>query len=149
MCHLILLLPVFALPIFWFFPLSTALPIYLIITGITAFLYFLIYKAMMMKPRIGKEAMLGQTVDVIKDIAPEGKIKYFAEIWNAMTDGKNFSAGEKVVIYGFWGMNVLVKEIPDKKQIKTKEALISRFSKAISLHQCTDKSHQSKVLKIR
>jgi len=115
MCHLILLMPVFALPIFWFFPFSTALPIYLIISGISAFLYFLIFKAMMMKPRVGKEAMLGQTADVIKDIAPEGKIKYLSEIWNAMTDGKKFSVGEKVMIQGFWGMTVLVKEIPVEK----------------------------------
>ncbi len=114
MCHLILFMPVFALPVFWFFPFSTALAIYLIISGISAFLYFLIFKAMTMKPRVGKEAMLGQTADVIKDIAPEGKIKYFTEIWNAMADGKKFSVGEKVMIQGFWGMTVLVKEIPDE-----------------------------------
>ena len=112
MCHLILLMPVFALPVFWFFPFSTALAIYLVILGISAFLYFLIFKAMTMKPRVGKEAMLGQTADVVKDIAPEGKIKYFTEIWNAMAEGKKFSVGEKVMIQGFWGMTVLVKEIP-------------------------------------
>ena len=123
MCHLILLLPIFALPIFWFFPFSTALPIYLIISGISAFLYFLIFKAMTMKPLIGKEAMLGQTVEVIKDIAPEGKIKYDAEIWNAMTDGKNFSVGEKVIIHEFWGMTVLVKEIPVEKSRKQKSLI--------------------------
>jgi len=115
-CHLILLLPVFALPVFWFFPFSTALPIYFIILGVSAFLYFLIFEAMMMKPRVGKEAMLGQTAVVIKDIAPEGKIKYAAEVWNAMNDGKKFSVGEKVMIHGFWGMTVLVKEIPVEKQ---------------------------------
>lgn len=123
MCHLILLMPVFALPVFWFFPFSIALPIYLVISGISALLYYLIFKAMMMTPRIGKEAMLGQTVEVIKDIAPEGKIKYFTEIWNAMTDGKKFSAGEKVMIYGFWGLTVLVKEIPVEKPRKQKRLI--------------------------
>jgi len=116
MCHLILFLPVFALPVFWFFPFSTALPIYLIISAISVFLYFLVFKAMMLKPRVGKEAMLGKTVLVIKDIAPEGKIKYTSEIWNAIADGKKFSVGEKVIIHGFLGMNVLVKEIPAAKQ---------------------------------
>ena len=116
MCHLILFLPFFALPIFWFLPFITALPIYLIISAISAFLYYLIFKAMMLKPRVGKEAMLGKTVEVIKEIAPEGKIKYATEIWNAMTDGKNFSVGEKVIIHGFWGLNVLVKEIPVEKK---------------------------------
>ena len=76
----------------------------------------LIFKAMMMKPMVGKEAMLGKAVVVIKDIAPEGKIKYATEIWNAMTDEKVFSVGEKVIIHGFWGMNVLVKETPIERK---------------------------------
>ena len=112
MCHIVLFLPVFALPVFWFFPFSTALIIYLIIVGISLLLDFIILKAMMQKPIVGKEAMLGKTVDVIKDIAPEGKIKYASEIWNAMTDGRNFSVGEKVIIQGFWGLNIKVKGIP-------------------------------------
>ena len=71
---------------------------------------------MQLEPRNGKEAMLGKTGVVIMDIAPEGKIKYATEIWNAMTDGKNFSVGEKVIIQGHcWGMNLLVKEVPVEK----------------------------------
>ncbi|MCJ7772784.1 MAG: hypothetical protein MUP22_06575 [Desulfobacterales bacterium] len=115
MCHLVLFLPIIALPVFWFFPFSTAMTFYLIVSGISMLMYFLIFKAMMMKPRVGKEAMLGKTGVVIKDIAPEGKIKYATEIWNAMTVGKKFSVGEKVEIHGFWGMNVLVKEISIEK----------------------------------
>ena len=60
----------------------------------------------------GKEAMLGKMGVVIKDIAPEGKIRYATEIWNARTDGRRFSAGEKVIIHGFLEMYVLVKEAP-------------------------------------
>ena len=115
MCHLILLLPAFALPVFWFFPFSEALAIYFAVCAVSALLYYLIFKAMMMKPRVGLEAMLGKTGVVIKDVAPEGKIRYATEIWNAMADGKRFSVGEEVVIHGFWGMNVLVKEVPVKK----------------------------------
>jgi inner membrane protein len=121
MCHLILLMPVFALPVFWIFPLSIALLIYLIISGISAFLYYLIFKAMTMTPRVGKEAMLGQAAEVIKEIAPEGKIKYFTEIWNATADGKKFLVGEKVIIQGFWGLAVLVKEIPVEKPRQRKK----------------------------
>jgi len=103
MCHLVLFLPVIALPVFWMFPYSTAMTIYLVIMGISLLLYFLIFKAMMMKPRVGIEAMLGKTGVVIKDIAPEGKIQYATEIWNAIADGKNFSAGEKLLFTGFGG----------------------------------------------
>jgi len=116
MCHLVLFLPVFTLPIFWFFPFPIALTIYLIILAVSLLLYFLIIKAMMAKPRVGKEAMLGKTGIVIQDIAPEGRIEYASEIWNAMTDNKIFSVGEKVVIRGFSGMNILVEEVPIEKQ---------------------------------
>ena len=108
-------MPFFALPVFWLFPFPMALTIYLIIAGIFLFLYFLIFKAMMAKPLVGKEAMVGKTGVVIKDIAPEGKIQYATEIWNAMTRGKNFSVGEQVMIHGFRGMNVLVREVPTEK----------------------------------
>ena len=111
MCHLVLFLPILTLPIFWFFPFSTAMTIYLIITGFSLLLYFLIFKAMILKPRVGKEAMLGQTGTVIKDIAPEGKIKYATEIWDAVAEGEIFSEGDEVVIHGFWGMKVLVKAV--------------------------------------
>ena len=92
------------------------MPVYLVISGISLVLYFLIFKAMRMKPKVGMEAMLGQTGVVIKEIAPEGKIEYAAEIWNAVTEGKKFSVGDEVIINGFWGLNLLVKEVPDGKQ---------------------------------
>ena len=111
-------MPVFALPVFWLFPFPTALTIYLIVSGISALLYYLIFKALMLKPRVGLDAMLGKTGVVIKDIAPEGKIRYATEIWNAMTNGKKFSAGEKVMINGFWGMHVLVQEVPVEASIE-------------------------------
>ena len=44
-----------------------------------------------------------------------------------MTDGKIFSVGEKVVIHGFWGMNILVKEFPiDATLYVTREYLLPK-----------------------
>ena len=113
MCHLIFFIPFFALPVFWFFPFYTALMIYLIICGICLFIYFKIYQALSMKPWNGKEAMLGKTGLVVQDIDPEGKIEYATEIWNAISDGKRFAKGDKIIIQGFsWGMRVVVREMP-------------------------------------
>ena len=71
---------------------------------------------MRMKPWNGKEAMVGRSGLVIQDIAPEGKIQYATEIWNALTRGDNFSEGEKVKISGFdWGLRLVVEKIPAKK----------------------------------
>ena len=117
MCHLIFFIPFFALPVFWIFPFSSALTIYLIVCGICFFIYLKIFQAMRMKPRNGKEAMLGRTGLVVQDIDPEGKIQYATEIWNALADGNKFTKGDKVIIRGFsWGLKVLVEDIPVKSQ---------------------------------
>jgi len=74
-------------------------------------LYYKIFKAMRAKVCNGLAAMLGKTGVVLQNIEPEGKIKYTSEIWNAVTDGKKFLAGENVVISGFsYGMRVIVAE---------------------------------------
>ena len=110
MCHLILFLPVFALPVFWVFPLTTALPLYLFILGISLFLYFKVFRAMRLEVRTGQEAMLGKEGLVVEDIDPEGKIQYASEIWDAMAEGKRFLKGERVKIIGFQGLSLLVEE---------------------------------------
>ena len=117
MCHLIFFIPFFALPIFWLLPFNTALAIYLVICMICVFIYLKIFQAMGLKPRNGREAMLGQTGRVVQDIDPEGKIQYATEIWNAMADGQKFARGDKVTICGFgWGLRVLVEDINLKRR---------------------------------
>jgi membrane-bound ClpP family serine protease len=53
-------------------------------------LYYKIFQAMHAKVRNGPKAMLAKTGVVLKNIDPEGKIKYANKIWNAVSDGKNF-----------------------------------------------------------
>jgi len=116
MCHLIIFLPIFGLPVFWFFPFKTALILYLIICAISLFLYYKIFQAMRAKVRNGRAAMLGKTGVVLQNIDPEGKIKYATEIWNAIAEGKKFLEGEEVVISDFsYGLRVIVKEAPAER----------------------------------
>jgi len=117
MCHLILFLPVFALPLFWLLPISSALPLYLVITAISFFLYFKVFQAMHQGVQTGQEAMSGKKALVIKDIDPEGKIEYAGEIWDATGKGKRFLKGEQVVIRKFSGLSLIVDEMPFEKNI--------------------------------
>jgi len=117
MCHLILFLPAFALPVFWVLPLSSALPLYLFILGISFFLYFKVFQAMHQRVQTGQEAMLKKKALVIKDINPEGKIQYAGEIWDAKGKGKRFLEGEQVVIREFSGLSLIVDEMPFEKDI--------------------------------
>jgi len=116
MCHLIFFLPIFGLPIFWFFPFKTALVIYLIVCAISLLLYYKVFQALHRKVCTGKEAMLGKTAVVIRTIDPEGKIQYATEIWRATARGKKFLEGEEVLIKEVFGLNLLVAEAPVKKR---------------------------------
>lgn len=109
MCHLILLLPLFALPLFWVLPLHTAVPLYLSVLGISLFLYFKVFKAMMIPVRTGLEGMLGKIAVVIEDIDPEGKIEYAGEIWDAESKDGPLLRSEHVRVTGIRGLKVDVE----------------------------------------
>ena len=115
MCHLILFIPAFALPIFWFLPFGTALPVYLFILAISLFLYFKVFQAMHQGVKTGQEGMLKKKALVIEDINPEGKIQYAGEIWDANGEGKRFTKGEHVLIKEFSGLSLIVGELPLEK----------------------------------
>jgi len=112
MCHLILFLPAFALPIFWFLPFGTALSLYLSILALSFFLYFKVFQALHEGVKTGQEAMLRKKALVIEDINPEGKIQYAGEIWDAEGEGKRFMKGELVLIKEFRGLSLIVDEMP-------------------------------------
>jgi membrane-bound serine protease (ClpP class) len=118
MCHLILFLPVFALPVFWIFPFATALPLYLFILGISLFLYFKIFQAMRQGVRTGREAMVGKKGLVVEDIDPEGKILCASEIWYAVTMGRKLLQGEQVKIRQIKGLRLLVEEMHMDSDVK-------------------------------
>ena len=111
MCHLILFMPAFALPLFWVFPFNIALPLYLFVIGISIFLYFKIFQAMRQEIKTGKEALLGKKGLVIEDIDPEGKIEYASEIWDATTREGRVLKGEPVKINGMQGLVLTVERI--------------------------------------
>jgi membrane protein implicated in regulation of membrane protease activity len=116
MCHLIFFLPIFGLPIFWLLAFNTALAAYVVICAISVLLYYKVFQALHSRVCTGKEAMLGKTAVVIRNTDPEGKIQFATEIWNATAKGKVFLEGQKVMIKGVMGLNLLVAEVPAEKR---------------------------------
>jgi membrane-bound ClpP family serine protease len=110
MCHIILSFPILALPLFYFFPLRTALPAYLVVLLFTWFVYYKMIAAMKAKVQTGKEGMIGEEALVLEDIDPEGKVMVWSEIWAATAKDKRFHKGQKVVVTGFEGLTAIVGE---------------------------------------
>lgn len=113
MCHIVLFSPILALPLFFFLPFRTALPVYLALLLATAFVYFKIIAAMKSKVRTGMEGMTDGEAEVVEDIDPEGKVRFRNELWVATTTGKRLFKGQRVRIYGFHGLKMIVGDSPD------------------------------------
>jgi membrane-bound ClpP family serine protease len=123
MCHIILLLPILALPVFYFLPLGTALPIYLAVLLFTWLVYYKIMGAMKAKVKTGKEGLLGEEALVIEDINPYGKVMVLSEIWVARGNGNKFLKGQKVTIAGFDGLTAIVRNPLEQESTALQKAL--------------------------
>ncbi|NIS62622.1 MAG: hypothetical protein GTO13_18530 [Proteobacteria bacterium] len=108
MCHIVLFSPILALPLFLFFPFRTALPAYVAVLLAATFVYFKIIAAMKSKVRTGMEGMTDGEAVVVEDIGPEGKVRFRNELWVATTTGKRLFKGQRVRIYGFHGLKMIV-----------------------------------------
>ncbi len=112
MCHLILLMPVLALPIFWLMPLNLAIPIYVVIGLITSFLYRLIAKSMGSWPAIGAESLVGGEAEVVSKLNAEAHAQYLVraggELWSAFSP-EPLQPGETVRITTLDGVRLTVE----------------------------------------
>ncbi len=112
MCHLILLMPVLGLPIFWLMPLSSAIPSYIVIVLISAFLYWLITRAMRKPIQDGFQSLIGTEAEVISKQALAHSAKYLVraqgELWSAYSTDA-LQPGEQVNIVAVKGIGIVVE----------------------------------------
>ncbi len=112
MCHLILLMPVIALPIFWLAPLNFAIPSYVVIVLISAFFYWLITKALRKPIQDGFQSLIGTEAEVVSKRASDNPARYIirsqGELWSAYSTD-NLQSGEWVNIVAVRGIGVVVE----------------------------------------
>ena len=115
MCHLLLGLPLFALPIFWLLPLAAAVPLYVAATAVSLGVYVLALKAMHTPRMNGGEAMLGTTGRVV-DIGERGAMLLLhGELWSADGDGGNLAIGDEAVVVGIEGLRLKARKRGDDR----------------------------------
>ncbi len=114
MCHLILLMPVLGLPLFWLLPLGFALPINIALWLISAFLYWLIRKAMRRPIQDGFQSLIGTEAEVVSKRETSHSAKYLVrakgegELWSAYSSD-TLEIGEQVNIVAVRGIGVVVE----------------------------------------
>ena len=124
MCHLILFMPVLALPIFWLMPPSSAIPIYIIILT-TALLYWLIARAMGRQPSTGSENLIGTTAKVVSQFGSADHAQYLVrsrgELWTAISTDA-ITTGEIVSVSAVNGIRLVVRR-SDSQSTSTADAV--------------------------
>lgn len=112
MCHLVLLLPVISLPLFWLLPLTQAVPLYLGITAISALIYYLAIKAMRRPVVTGVEALLRSTGEVISKEGDTFRVRAHNDVWNAESTD-NLQTGDCINIVALKGLTLVVRRSMD------------------------------------
>ncbi len=108
MCHIVLLLPIITLPLFWLFPWEDAVFFYVVICFLSALFYWLLWQDMRRPAITGIEGMMGGAGTVFRCGNDKTKVYYRGEIWDAIGVDA-MCPGEQVEIIGFERMKIVVR----------------------------------------
>ncbi len=114
MCHLILLMPLLGLPLFWLMPLGYALPTNVAIWLTSGFLYWLITRAMKRPLQDGFQSLIGTEAKVVSRLASDHSAQYLVraqgELWSAYSTD-TLQPGEQVNIVAVRGIGIVVEPV--------------------------------------
>ncbi len=106
MCHLFLLLPIIALPVFWLLPFPVALPIYAAATAVALVVYGYAMKAMH-SPRLnGAEALIGAKGRIVEVGERGATLRLHGELWTIEAGAERFAVGDTAVVTGIEGLRL-------------------------------------------
>lgn len=110
MCHLILAMPLLALPVFWLLPLSAAVPLYGVTLAVTAGVYVLAVKAMRKPIRTGAEDML-RAVGTVREVRGNALTVWVkSELWSAENGDEAMAVGDAVEVLAVDGLKLRVRK---------------------------------------
>lgn len=109
MCHLLLLLPLVALPVFWLLPVYWSVPVYAVIVVIAGCTYGLAVKAMRL-PLESDDEQLRRRIGTVASVQPRGRcrIDIVGELWNGRCP-EPLRPGDKVRVTGRDGLTLQVE----------------------------------------
>jgi membrane protein implicated in regulation of membrane protease activity len=109
MCHLVLLMPLFGLAVFWILPLEIALPLYILILLVSGILYYSIMKAMMTPVTTGAKGMIGLVGKIVENKNGKTLVRVHNELWYA-ENSQIFHVGDSVYVNGIHGLHLDIKK---------------------------------------
>jgi len=106
MCHFLLFLPVLALPVFWLWPLSIALPAYALSLVIAFWVYALAIRMSRRPAMTGAEGMIGECGRVVRVEGRTATLLIHGEYWFAEAEGDPLAIGETALVVGIEGLRL-------------------------------------------
>ena len=111
MCHLLLLLPLLALPVLWLLPASVSVPLYAAATLVSGLLYWYAAKSARMPKLNGAEAMLGARGRVVNSSKGSVTLFFHGELWSAdVVRGEALAVGDEAVVVEIDGLRLRVRK---------------------------------------
>ena len=109
MCHVLLVLPLLASPVFWLFPFEIAAPLYAIAFTLSAAVYVIAVKSMHARVVSGKEALI-HAPGVVKSIVDGVPfVRVLGEDWTALSKDHRLHEGDRVEVVGIDGLTLQVR----------------------------------------
>ena len=87
MHHLIFILPVLGLAVFWVLPPAAAVPVYAVIVAVSVASYVVIIRAKRRAPMMGEDELEHEPAVVVSVLgAGEAEVRVHGELWHAVSD---------------------------------------------------------------
>lgn len=112
MCHLLLLLPLLALPLLWLLPLSVGVPLYGGVVVLSVVIYAFALRAMRMPVCTGAEALVHATGTVRSVDGRKAAVWIQSELWSAEYGSEPLAEGDRVEVTAIDGLTLKVQKLP-------------------------------------
>lgn len=117
MCHLILFLPVLALPVFWLLPLPVASLVYGLTLVLSMIMYYMIFKVMHRPNQLGSDTLLKRKGRVLRSEGRQHVIRLGNELWTARCN-EHLAPDDEVTVVGLTGLTLeVVRCHPDGAEL--------------------------------
>lgn len=110
-CHVVPLLPLAGLALFFVLSWPVALGIEVVLAAIAVGIAVPGMRALRQPVVTGREALIGGIAEAASDVEREGLVRYGGELWTATANGVRISRGTRVRIRGVEGVKLVITPI--------------------------------------
>jgi membrane protein implicated in regulation of membrane protease activity len=108
----LMLLPILAIPVFWYLPLGQAVIVYLLLLLLSGWMFWLMRSNRKRPVVTGKESLVGRDAEIIAISQNGSRVRYTVRVEGELWTGRSHDAmqpGEKVIITASAGNTLIVK----------------------------------------